>query len=211
MRGGLTIVWAAVAIAFGVIVLQGYFLDLEALSGLRTMILQWSVILAAAALLLGVVNLLAVHLSKIGAQEKAWPFSALLVGALVVTLLAGMFFGEESPLVLAVFQYIQQPVESTLGGLLAISLTLGVVRLLSRRRDMRTYVFIVTAFIVLLGTGPWLVGSNGGLHQLLGEARAWLSQVWAAGAARGLLLGVALGATATGLRILLAADRPYRD
>jgi len=211
VRGGLGVVWAAVAIAFGLIVLQGYFFDLAVLNGLRTMILQWAVILAAAALLLGVVNLLAVHLSKIGAQEKGWPYSAVLVGALVVTLLVGVFFGEESPLVLSVFQYIQQPVESTLAGLLAISLTLGIVRLLSRRRDMRTYVFLVTALIVLLGTGPWLIGSNGGLHQLMGEARAWLSQVWAAGAARGLLLGVALGATATGLRILLGADRPYGD
>jgi hypothetical protein len=211
VRGGLTIVWAAIAISFGLIVLQGYFIDLEVLRGVRTMVLQWAVILAAAALLLGVVNLLAVHLSKIGAQQKGWPYSAVLVGALGVTLLVGLFFGEESPLVLSVFQYIQQPVESTLAGLLAISLTLGVVRLLSRRRDLRTYVFLVTAFIVLLGTGPWLIASNGGLHQLMGEARAWLSQVWAAGAARGLLLGVALGATATGLRILLAADRPYGD
>lgn len=211
MRGGLAIVWTAIAVAFGLIVLQGYFLDVQALSGLRTMVLQWAVVLAAAALLLGVVNLMAVHFSKVGSQEKGWPYSAVLVGALVVTLLVGLFFGEESPLVLAVFQYIQQPVESTLAALLAISLTLGVVRLLSRRRDLRTYVFLITAFIVLLGTGPWLIGSNGGLHQLMGEARAWLSQVWAAGAARGLLLGVALGATATGLRILLAADRPYGD
>jgi hypothetical protein len=211
VRGGLAIVWTAIAIAFGLIVLQGYFFDLEVLRGLRTLVLQWAVILAAAALLLGVVNLLAVHLTKIGAQEKGWAYSAVLVGALVVTLLVGLFFGEESPLVLSVFQYIQQPVESTLAGLLAISLTLGVVRLLSRRRDRRTYVFLVTAFIVLLETGPWLIGSNGGLHQLMGEARAWLSQVWAAGAARGLLLGVALGATATCLRVLLGADRPYGD
>jgi hypothetical protein len=112
---------------------------------------------------------------------------------------------------LSVFQYIQQPVESSLAGLLAISLTLGAVRLLSRQRNLRTYVFLVTTFIVLLGTGPWLIGSDGELHQLMGEARAWLSQVWAAGAARGLLLGVALGATATGLRVLLGADRPYGD
>jgi len=211
VRGGLGLVWAAIAIAFGLIVLQGYFIDLEIVRGVRTIVLQWAVVLAAAALLLGVANLLAVHLSKIGAQEKGWPYSAVLVGALVVTLLVGLFFGEESPLVLSLFQYVQQPVESTLAGLLAISLTLGVVRLLSRRRDMRTYVFLITAFIVLLGTGPWLIASNGGLHQLMGEARAWLSQVWAAGAARGLLLGVALGATATGLRILLGADRPYGD
>ena len=211
MRGGVQLVWAAIAIAFGLIVLQGYFLDLAALQGMRTLILQWAVILAAAALLLGVLNLLAVHLSKIGAQAKGWPYSALLIGALLITLLVGLFFGEESPLVLSLFRYIQQPVESTLAGLLAISLTLGAVRLISRRRDLRTYIFLATTFVILLGTGPWLFGSNSDLHQLMVGARNWLSQVWAAGAARGLLLGVALGATATGLRVLLGADRPYGD
>lgn len=211
MRGGFQLLWAAIAIAFGLIVLQGYFFDLDALQGVRTLILQWAVVLAAAALLLGVLNLLAVHLSKIAAQEKGWPYSALLIGGLLITLLVGLFFGEESPLLLSLFQYVQQPVESSLAGLLAVSLTLGAVRLISRRRDLRTYIFLATSFVVLLGTGPWLFGSNSGLHQLMVGARNWLSQVWAAGAARGLLLGVALGATATGLRVLLGADRPYGD
>lgn len=209
MRGGLRIVWAAVAMIFGLIVLQGYFLDLEPLRAARTMVLEWAVVLAAAALLLGVVNLAAVHLSKIGAQEKGWAYSTLLLGALLVTLVIGLWFGEESQLALALFSYVQQPVEASLAALLAVSLTIGGVRLLSRRRDLRSTIFVVTALVVLLGTGPWLVGSNGELHRLLGDARAWLSQVWAAGAARGLLLGVALGATATGLRVLLGADRPY--
>jgi hypothetical protein len=211
VRGGFQLLWAAIAIAFGLIVLQGYFFDLDALQGVRTLILQWAVVLAAAALLLGVLNLLAVHLSKIAAQEKGWPYSALLIGGLLITLLVGLFFGEESPLLLSLFQYVQQPVESSLAGLLAVSLTLGAVRLISRRRDLRTYIFLATSFVVLLGTGPWLFGSNSGLHQLMVGARNWLSQVWAAGAARGLLLGVALGATATGLRVLLGADRPYGD
>jgi hypothetical protein len=211
VRGGFQLLWAAIAIAFGLIVLQGYFFDLNALQGVRTLILQWAVVLAAAALLLGVLNLLAVHLSKIAAQEKGWPYSALLIGGLLITLLVGLFFGEESPLLLSLFQYVQQPVESSLAGLLAVSLTLGAVRLISRRRDLRTYIFLATSLVVLLGTGPWLFGSNSGLHQLMVGARNWLSQVWAAGAARGLLLGVALGATATGLRVLLGADRPYGD
>lgn len=211
MRAGLQIIWTAVATGFGLIVLQGYFIEIPGLQDLRTIILQWGVVLAAAALLLGLVNLMAVHLTKIGAQEPGWVYSALLVVALGGTLVVGLLFGQESALTLSLFQYIQQPVEATLAGLLAISLTLGAVRLLSRRRDLRTTVFLVTAMIVLLGTGPWLIGSNGGFQQIFSGARAWVSQVWAAGAARGLLLGIALGATATGLRVLLGADRPYGD
>lgn len=211
MRGGLRLLWAAFAIAFGLIVLQGYFIRVGALDGIRTLLLQWAVILAAAALLLGVVNLLAVHLVRIAGQDQGWGYSALLIAALVGSGLVGLFFGEGSPLALAFFQYVQQPVESSFAGLLAVSLTLGGVRLLGRRRDLRSIVFVLASLVVLLGTGPWLAGSNGGLHRAMGEVRAWMSQVWAAGAARGLVLGVALGATATGLRILLGAERPYGD
>lgn len=211
MRGGLKIVWTAVAIGFGLIVLQGYFLEIAGLEGLRTIILQWTVTLAAAALILGLVNLAAVHLTRIGGQESGWAYSALLVTALFGTLVIGLIFGSDSTIPLSLFTYVQQPVEATLAALLAITLTLAGVRLLTRRRDLRTYVFLATALITLLGTGPWLIASNGGVHEFVGSLRAWISQVWAAGAARGLLLGVALGATATGLRVLLGADRPYGD
>ena len=211
MRGGLTIVWTGFAIAFGLIVLQGYFLDLPALEGIRTLVLQWGVILAAGALLLGLVNLAAVHVTKISAQAPGWAYSALLLLAMFGTLLIGLVFGQENDVVLGLFQYVQQPVEATLTALLAVSLTVGGIRLLMRRRDMRTYVFLVTAVIVLLGAGPWVIASNSGLHEVASQLRAEVSQVFAAGAARALLLGVALGATATGLRVLLGADRPYGD
>jgi H+/Cl- antiporter ClcA len=125
--------------------------------------------------------------------------------------MVGLVFGQENAIVLGLFQYVQQPVEATLTALLAVSLTYGGIRLLLRRRDLRTYVFLGTTIVALLGAGPWLLGSNSGLHELASQLRAEVSQVFAAGAARALLLGVALGATATGLRILLGADRPYGD
>jgi len=39
--------------------------------------------------------------------------------------------------------------------------------------------------------------------------RPWISQVWALGGARGILIGVGLGALLTGLRVLFGIDRPY--
>jgi hypothetical protein len=37
----------------------------------------------------------------------------------------------------------------------------------------------------------------------------WVTQVLALGGARGILIGVALGALTTGLRVLFGVDRPY--
>jgi hypothetical protein len=41
--------------------------------------------------------------------------------------------------------------------------------------------------------------------------KEWVLRVPTMAGARGILLGVALGIIATGLRILLGADRPYVD
>ena len=72
-------------------------------------------------------------------------------------------------------------------------------------------IFLGVALLVLVGTGPWPVGTGSPLQELLVVGRRWVTQVFAAGGARGIVLGVALGAVTTGLRVLLASDRPYAD
>jgi len=204
------IVWTAVAMAFGGIVLAGYFIDLAQLQQLRLLFMRWAILLSAAALLLGILNLLASHMHKVTQQETGWAYSGLLIIILLGTLILGLVYGPDNSAVLALFEYIQMPVESTLMALLAVSLAVAGVRMVARRRDVYSLIFILTALLVLLGTAPWPLG-GGGLTSYFGWLRNWLAQVWAAGAARGIVIGIALGAIATGLRVLLGADRPYGD
>jgi hypothetical protein len=89
---------------------------------------------------------------------------------------------------------------------LAVVLVYGAARLLSRRPKWYTVLFLVTVLVVLLGSVPiFFIGEVTPLSAL----RNWLSQVPAIAGARGLLLGIALGTVATGLRILIGVDRPY--
>ncbi len=210
MKLGAWILWTAVAIAFGGVVLAGYFVEWQTLQELRLLFMRWAILLSATALLLGILNLLAAHMHKVTQQESGWPYSALLIIILLGTLVLGLVFGPDNRVVLSLFEYIQLPVEATLMALLAVSLAVAGVRMVARRRDVYSLIFIVTALLVLLGTAPWPFG-GGGLTAYFGWLRNWLAQVWAAGAARGLVLGIALGAVATGLRVLLGADRPYGD
>jgi hypothetical protein len=205
------LLWAGVATATGLLVLLGYFFDLDLLIRLRLLLIQWAVFLAAAALLLGLFNLLTVHWNKVSLQEEGWTYSALLILFFLVTLVLGLLFGPDYEVVLLLFQYVQVPVEASLMGLLAVSLTVAGFRLLSRRRDIFSLVFLGTTLMVLLGTAPWPIGGESVLYLAVGDIRAWVTQVWAAAGARGILLGVALGAVTTGLRVLLASDRPYGD
>jgi hypothetical protein len=169
------------------------------------------VLLAAVALFLGLFNLVIVHWNKVSDQRAGWPYSAILIVAFFLTLVLGLVFGPDSPVVLLLFNYVQLPVEASLSALLVVSLTLAGYRLISRRRDLVSAVFILTALLILLGSGPGLISSAGPEYSLFGGLRNWLAQVAAAGGARGVLLGVALGSILTGLRILMAVDRPYGD
>jgi hypothetical protein len=211
MKLGAYVIWAAVGTATGLFVLLGYFIQLDLLLGLRLLLIQWAVLLAAAALFLGLFNLLSVHWNKVSLQESGWPYSALLILMFLVTLVLGLLFGPDYQAVMLLFQYVQVPVEASLLALLAVALVLAGFRMLARKRDLASLVFIGAALVTLLGTAPWPIGADSLPAMLIGDARAWLSQVLAAGGARGILLGVALGAITTGLRVLLASDRPYGD
>ena len=204
-------IWAAFAIAFGVIVLLGYFIESERIQSLRLVIMQWAVILAAAALFIGLVNMVAANWRKLAQQESGWVYSAVLILSFLVTLTLALIFKPDNPVTQFIFNTFLFPIESSLVALLSVTLLVAGFRLLQRRRDTFTLLFLGTALIVLLGTGPWFIASGSVLNQIVGWTRNWLAQVPAAAGARGILLGVALGAVATGLRILLGSDRPYGD
>jgi hypothetical protein len=89
--------------------------------------------------------------------------------------------------------------------ILVVSLTFAATRLLSRRLNFMSAIFVFFVFILLFTAIP-VVSSQIGF---LADFRNWVLGVPAVGGARGILLGVALGVIATGIRILLGADRPY--
>jgi hypothetical protein len=84
-------------------------------------------------------------------------------------------------------------------------------RLVARRRDVFSLLFVGTALIVLVGSSPWALGGQSFAQEVVQWIRLELAQVMAVGGARAILIGVTLGAITTGLRVLLGADRPYGE
>ncbi|HJW89068.1 MAG TPA: hypothetical protein VJ436_00355 [Anaerolineales bacterium] len=192
-----------VAGAIGLVILLGYFLRIEALDGLRGTLLEWALILAAVALLIGIANLFYVHWRKLIAGGANSFYSAALIIALVITLGVVGWFGPTHAYSLWIFNHIQVPIETTLVALLAVVLVFTGARLLHRRSDLFAVLFFGSVLLALLGSIPFLSIQIPGLYEL----RAWVAQVPAVAGARGLLLGIALGMAATGLRVLIGADR----
>jgi hypothetical protein len=203
----MRIVSAVIAIAAGLIVLLGYFIPTDLLLNMRIILLQWAIILAAVAVIVGVFNLLGVHWSKVKNRKKGNIYSILLLVSLFTTFMLGLVPpGPDSVSLQFVLNAIIVPSEAALMALLAITLLYASTRLLRRRIDFMTILFLSTTIVILLATAPLPFGKIPILSDFI---LPWITQVFASAGARGILIGVALGALTTGLRALFGIDRPY--
>ncbi len=195
---------AVIAISVGVIVLLGYFIP--AINPFRFIFLQWAVILAGVAVIIGIGNLFSVHLQKIRTRRPGSVNSLVLIFFMFLTIIFSLVPGME-PLKNMFLNGILVPAEISLMAVLAVTLLYASVRLLRVRADWAAILFLATTLTVLLGLGP--LPYLGQLPFISDQVRPLVSDVLAIGGARGILIGVALGTLTTGLRILFGADRPY--
>ena len=209
IKSPLSLIVTAIAISFGLIVLAGYFIQFPLLAILQKSLLQWFVILAAIALVVGVANLFTVHWVKASSSQKGSFYSILLIIALLITLGVAGYLGPTADWSLWLYNYIQVPVETSLMAILSVALAYAGVRLLRKRPNVFSAIFIGTGLLMLLGTAPLFGVVIPGLHGPFG-IKTLIAQIPAVAGARGILLGVALGTIAAGLRVLMGVDRPFR-
>jgi hypothetical protein len=179
-------------------------------SGIGSTLVGWAAILTAFALLLGFGNVVSVHWNRVYTRKPGAIYSIVLLLALFITLLIGIVeYYFDAPLFITfedIFDFVLQPLEATLFSLLAFFIATAAFRAF-RVRNLETVVFVLFALIVLLGQVP--IGIY--LWPELPIIKDWILNVPTLAGVRGILLGVALGTIATGLRVLIGAERPYTD
>jgi hypothetical protein len=201
---------AAIAIPVGVSVLVSILIPDPVLDALGLYLIDLAVIVAAFAFFLGVVNLMRVHARKLRGRpaDRLYSFVLLVVVVLVVIFglpsLEGKPSGPAQPVVKWLFENVQIPIQTALSALLVFLLITAAYRLLSQR-NAESAVMLIVALLVLLGQAAV------GLFPPLSAIRDWIVAVPAMAGARGILLGVALGAVLTGVRLLLGIERPYSE
>lgn len=196
---------SAVLVSVGVIVLLGQFADVGVIRALRlpdlsAEFVNWAGILFAFAMVLGLLNLLRVHAHRVRERTAGWTFSAILIGTVFVVLCAGLN-GVNAPSLQWIFRSVQSPLQSTLLSLTVFFLAGAALRAI-RTRSPAAILMLFTAAIVLLGQMPFAERLS---IELSGFQR-WILEVPAVAGQRGILLGVALGTLATGLRLLLGVE-----
>jgi len=205
---------AAVALGVGLVTLLGYFIQAPDLLTLRTILINWAVILGGLAVLVGLLNLIIVHFRRIQARARGSIYSLLTVVASVATFLVGA--GEslrigtpamytQGTLTHLLFSDVVVASQAALASLVMFFLVAAAIQMMRSRPNRWSVLFLAAALITLVG---WLPLS---FLAPLNSAREWLLNVAVSAGARGILIGVALGTLMVGIRVLVGIERPYKD
>lgn len=205
---------AALTITAGLITILGLFAEPDTVFGtLGDTLLQLAAVTTAIAVIIGILNLLIVHLSRIIRGSGGWPYSLVtLLAALGVAAVYALDYFEvwsgdleDEQLSPLLFDTIEVTIESALAGLIAFFLVYAAYRLLNQRFGWSSLLFLAAVVLILLGWLP-LTETN-----LLGDMRDWLMDYPVLAGARGLLIGIGLGTVIVGIRLLTGYDRAYRE
>lgn len=171
---------------------------------LSTLLLEWAAFLAVVALIVGILNLLGIHLRRT-ASGNIYSLVLILGMLLVFGVAVTDALGVTEDGVSTVFAVVQAPLEAALASLLAFFLLFGGVRLWQRQRSGWSFLFLLAVLLLLVSQSPLPAA----VEQAVAPARTFIYEVLVTPGVRGLLLGVALGAITLSLRLLAGLERPY--
>ena len=173
-------------------------------------------ILLAFALVLGLGSLLKVHMDKIKRKRENWQYSWVLIGTFIVTSIIGLFGGVDGSGILpthigsfsfdiwTIYNNVEVPLGATMFALLAFFMASAAYRAF-RARSFEATLLLVSAFIVMIGVLP--LGNK--ISPYLPSFAQWIMDVPNVAGQRGIQFGVALGALATALKIILGIERSW--
>jgi uncharacterized protein YjeT (DUF2065 family) len=168
------------------------------------------------AMILGIGSLIRHNVEKIRRKREHWPYSYILLGSLLVTAVIGVGGGiggtGRLPTVVGGFHFDIQtlytniiiPLGGTMFALLAFFMSSAAYRAF-RVHNLTAALLLVSAFVIMLGMVP-LGESLGGYLSEIGQ---WILTVPNTASKRGIMIGVALGAIATSLKIILGVERKW--
>jgi hypothetical protein len=168
-------------------------------------LLAWARIIGAFALVLGVGSLFQRHVEAIRRRRQGWGYSVVTLISFAVMVVTGLWLGQDPGTPFNwLFTNVLVPLDATMFSLLAFFVASAAYRSF-RARSPEATLLLLSAVVVMLGRVP--VGEQ--LCHKLPAITEWIMNVPTVAAKRGILLGVALGATATSFRIIFGIERGH--
>jgi hypothetical protein len=196
-----------VAIAFiaGMLMIVSLFSPHPLFAQPAAMMRNWAIIITAFAYVLGVANIARISAGTVKSRGRDWGYKVVLLLALGGMLGVGLAGGIQggSPFDWG-YMNVMAPMEATMFSLLAFFIASAAYRAF-RARSVEATLLLVTAIVVMLGRVP--VGER--MWSGMPAFTEWIMEVPNMAAKRGIMIGAALGAISTGLKMILGLERSY--
>jgi len=166
--------------------------------------LQWRVIMAYFALLLGGGNILRIHWKTATLRRKNWIHSWVLIATLFITLFCGIILGLRSPQYLFLFNGLYSPLGATVFSMNAFYIASACYRAFRIRNGLAA-VLLLSGTLVMLGK----VGIGATLWNQFPVISDWILNFPNSAAMRAMSMGSALGMVGVSLRIVLGLERGH--
>ncbi len=204
----------------GLVMLVQYFVPHEASEFLYTYAMDWIIVIGVLSLPIGIYSLVRATARKARAEPRERLYSIVTLAGFLAMVISGIppqWWGPESGamrflfnpdvpdgLYRRLFDYVLTPAQASLFAMLAFYIASAAYRAF-RVRTLLAATLLLTASIVMLRMLP--------LPDPLGtwvtDIVRWILFVPNLAAKRAIIIGIALGAVAYGLKILLGIERSY--
>ncbi|QUL99194.1 MAG: hypothetical protein IMF26_03820 [Candidatus Fermentithermobacillus carboniphilus] len=194
----------AISALVGLVLLIDYFFKIPSIRTMATEIQDWGLIIAAFALALAAVNLLRIHVSRIGKWNRNSIHSFILVAAMLITVFSGIVLGRQSKPFDFIFQAIFNPLASAFYAMTAFHLASASYRAF-RAKNAQAAALLIAGVLLMLGRAP--IGEA--MWSRFPKIADWIMGVVNLAGSRGILISTAVGMVGVSLRVLTGIDRSH--
>lgn len=207
----------AIVFIVGLITLATYYVPHRVSENCMETMNKYENIVEAFAFLLGLLSLFVSHYHKIKTRADGWGYSIFVYAGFLAMFIPAAFCGGKQmigPKLTSLgwsYRYVFSALSSTMFSILAFYIISTVYRSF-RIKSKQAFVLFLAAFILVIGKVPlgqllW----NAALGGIVGvsDVVEWIMGVPAVAARRGIMIGIAVGAIATSLKIMLGIERQY--
>jgi len=187
----------------GIIMFFQYFVPSNFSEDVFTFLQDWVMVIGILSLPLGIWSLVKANVNKLKVSDERFYSAVLLLGFLVMVISGWMPDWRSKGVHLAIFQSVLIPIQSTIFSLLAFFVASAAYRAF-RARSVLATILLLTALIIMfrfIPLGPISTVNNWLVEKIL--------MVPNMAAKRAIAMGIALGATATAIKIILGIERTY--
>lgn len=208
-----------ITFALGALFVLEFFVPHSGVHEMVALLQEWGLVIASTAFVLGGINIIQVNIPKIRRRERDWGYKVVLIASAVVMLVTGfvdlrgcaaagpaaqVFSGHKGQAFEFLFNNVFAPANATMFALLAFFIASAAFRAF-RARNLEASLMLFAAILVMIGViplGEWLWSGFPALKE-------WILDYPNNAGRRAIMVGAALGAVATGLRVILGLERSH--